>query len=255
MCIQNFDCEIPRSARNDGLSARRLIVRDAFPSFHLGIILRVCYGFRATNYAGTCYGGIDRRLIATRDRKLAQAATLWLASRNISPNAISIAGMCACIVAGIALAATSIAYYRILWIIAALGAHRSISLHSGEHRPLACSSIRPLGRIPCNANTRYGASCSRQAAANYRPAACAPQRKEIADLRKATACFPYLANGIPTVPRIVRAFAQVRAERARRSRRHCLRISIQARDRPDESRRSRPTHSMECGTESATAMN
>jgi phosphatidylglycerophosphate synthase len=64
----------------------------------------------------------DRRPIATRNRKWAQAATVWLASRNVSPNAISIAGMCACIVGGIALAATSIAYDRILWIIAALGA-------------------------------------------------------------------------------------------------------------------------------------
>jgi phosphatidylglycerophosphate synthase len=64
----------------------------------------------------------DRRPIATRNRKWAQAATAWLASRNVSPNAISIAGMCACMVAGIALAATSISDYRILWIIAALGA-------------------------------------------------------------------------------------------------------------------------------------
>jgi len=65
---------------------------------------------------------IDRRPIATRNRKWAQAATIWLASRNVSPNAISIAGMCACIVAGIALGATSITDYRILWLIAALGA-------------------------------------------------------------------------------------------------------------------------------------
>src|SRR5919204_1874761 len=65
---------------------------------------------------------IDRRPIATRNRKWAQAATAWLASRNVSPNAISIAGMCACIVAGIALGVTSIADYRILWLIAALGA-------------------------------------------------------------------------------------------------------------------------------------
>ena len=65
---------------------------------------------------------IDRRPIATRNRKWAQAATAWFAARDVSPNAISIAGMCACIVAGIALAVTSIAEYRILWIIAALGA-------------------------------------------------------------------------------------------------------------------------------------
>jgi phosphatidylglycerophosphate synthase len=65
---------------------------------------------------------IDRRPIATRNRKWAQVATAWLASQNVSPNAISIAGMCACIVAGIALGVTSIADYRILWFIAALGA-------------------------------------------------------------------------------------------------------------------------------------
>src|SRR5206468_12443099 len=65
---------------------------------------------------------MDRRPIATRNRKWAQAATAWLAARNVSPNAITIAGMCACIVAGIALGVTSIADYRILWLIAALGA-------------------------------------------------------------------------------------------------------------------------------------
>ncbi len=65
---------------------------------------------------------IDRRPIATRNRKWAQASTAWLASRNVSPNAISVAGMCACVVAGIALGLTSIADYRILWLIAALGA-------------------------------------------------------------------------------------------------------------------------------------
>jgi phosphatidylglycerophosphate synthase len=64
----------------------------------------------------------DRRPIATRNRKWAQAATAWLAARNVSPNAISIAGMCACIVAGVALGLTSISDYRILWLIAAGGA-------------------------------------------------------------------------------------------------------------------------------------
>src|SRR6059058_2237288 len=65
---------------------------------------------------------IDRRPIATRNRKWAQSATTWLASRNVSPNAISIAGMCACIAAGIALGLTSVAYHRLFWLIAALGA-------------------------------------------------------------------------------------------------------------------------------------
>src|SRR6266542_4102206 len=107
--------------------------------FILPFTATTCYPLPATVMQEAPSKAIDRRPIATRNRKWAQKSTAWLASRNVSPNAISIAGMCACIVAGIALAATSIAYYRILWIIAALGAHRSISLHSGEHRPLACS--------------------------------------------------------------------------------------------------------------------
>jgi len=65
---------------------------------------------------------IDRRPIATRNRKWAQTATAWLASRKVSPNVISIAGMCACIVAGVLLGLTSVAYHRILWLLAALGA-------------------------------------------------------------------------------------------------------------------------------------
>src|SRR5207253_2279463 len=65
---------------------------------------------------------IDRRPIATRNRKWAQAATGWLAARPVSPTATSIAGMFACMVAGIALGLTSISDYRILWLVAALGA-------------------------------------------------------------------------------------------------------------------------------------
>ena len=65
---------------------------------------------------------IDRRPIATRNRRWAQSATTWLASRNVSPNAISIAAMCACIVAGLSLGLTSVQYNRVFWLIAALGA-------------------------------------------------------------------------------------------------------------------------------------
>ena len=65
---------------------------------------------------------IDRRPIATRNRKWAQATTTWLVSQNVSPNAISIAGMCACIVAAVALGLTSVEHNRLLWLIAALGA-------------------------------------------------------------------------------------------------------------------------------------
>src|ERR1041384_5676147 len=65
---------------------------------------------------------VDRRPIATRNRKWAQSATAWLASRNVSPNAISIAGMCSCIAAGLALGLTSVEPHRVFWLMAALGA-------------------------------------------------------------------------------------------------------------------------------------
>jgi phosphatidylglycerophosphate synthase len=64
---------------------------------------------------------VDRRPIATRNRRWAQTATSWLVSRNVSPNAISIAGMCACIVAGLALGLTSVEYNRGFWLVAAIG--------------------------------------------------------------------------------------------------------------------------------------
>src|SRR5947199_5136903 len=64
----------------------------------------------------------DRLPIATRKRKWAQTATAWLAARNVSPNAISIVGMCGCIVGGVALGLTAVCDYRILWLVAAGGA-------------------------------------------------------------------------------------------------------------------------------------
>jgi len=70
----------------------------------------------------TAARAIDRRPIATRNRKWAHSATTWLAARDVSPNAISIAGMCACIAAGLALWLTSVEYNRVFWLIAALGA-------------------------------------------------------------------------------------------------------------------------------------
>jgi phosphatidylglycerophosphate synthase len=96
--------------------------RKAQGYFILPITVMTCYRLPATVMQEATSETIDRRPIATRNRKWAQAATIWLASRNVSPNAISIAGMCACIVAGIALGVTSITEYRILWLIAALGA-------------------------------------------------------------------------------------------------------------------------------------
>jgi phosphatidylglycerophosphate synthase len=53
--------------------------------------------------------------------------TTWLAARDVSPNAISIAGMCACLISGVALVATSIAYHRVEWLVAALGMQLRLS--------------------------------------------------------------------------------------------------------------------------------
>src|SRR5437879_10377004 len=91
---------------------------------------------------------MDRRAIATRNRKWAQATTTWLAARNVSPNTISIAGMCACIVAGIALGATSIADYRILWLIAALGAQLRLTANMLDGMvAIASSSTSKTGAL------------------------------------------------------------------------------------------------------------
>ena len=62
----------------------------------------------------------DRRPIATRRRKWAQDSARWLATHNVSPNAISIAGMFACIASGILLALTSSAYCRLEWLAVAV---------------------------------------------------------------------------------------------------------------------------------------
>ena len=90
--------------------------------FVLPFTVATCYRLPATVMQEAPSKAIDRRPIATRNRKWAQDATAWLASRNVSPNSISIAGMFACIFAGIALGMTSVADYRILWLIAAAGA-------------------------------------------------------------------------------------------------------------------------------------
>jgi phosphatidylglycerophosphate synthase len=84
--------------------------------------MATCYRLPATVMQEAPSQAIDRRPIATRNRKWAQTTTAWLASRNVSPNAISVAGMCACIIGGIALGTTSLVNYRILWLIAAAGA-------------------------------------------------------------------------------------------------------------------------------------
>jgi phosphatidylglycerophosphate synthase len=67
------------------------------------------------------YQGGERRPIASRDLAVSRRIASWLAARGVSPNAISIAGMLAAIVGGIALWGTSLngSATRVLWLTAA----------------------------------------------------------------------------------------------------------------------------------------
>jgi phosphatidylglycerophosphate synthase len=70
------------------------------------------------------YDPNERRPIATRDLKASQTIAAWLATHGISPNAISIFGMLAAIVGGVALASTHLVpeWARWLWLSGAAGA-------------------------------------------------------------------------------------------------------------------------------------
>lgn len=63
----------------------------------------------------------DRRPIKSRDWRISQAAAHWLADRNVSPNAISVAGMLCCLAAGAALVGTALfpELARLFWLAAA----------------------------------------------------------------------------------------------------------------------------------------
>lgn len=65
-------------------------------------------------------GSSDRRPIPARNYGWAKAITGWLVGTGITPNAISIVGMTAAIVAGVLLAATTLdVAERALWVVAA----------------------------------------------------------------------------------------------------------------------------------------
>jgi phosphatidylglycerophosphate synthase len=70
------------------------------------------------------YEPVDRRPIATRNHRWAQAVARWLADRNVSANAISISGLVAGVLGGVALAATGFidgpSAQRALWICGAV---------------------------------------------------------------------------------------------------------------------------------------
>jgi phosphatidylglycerophosphate synthase len=70
------------------------------------------------------YQPTERRPIATRDLAVSQRIAAWLAKLGASPNGISIAGMVAALLGGVAFAGTSFVspYIRWLWLAAAWAA-------------------------------------------------------------------------------------------------------------------------------------
>src|SRR5829696_3342840 len=67
---------------------------------------------------------LDRRPLASRNTRWANALAGALARRGVSPNAISVAGLVAGTLAGIAFAATAWAddwAYRLCWVAGAVG--------------------------------------------------------------------------------------------------------------------------------------
>lgn len=67
------------------------------------------------------YDPADRRPIAARNLAIFQQMAAWLADRGASPNGISIAGMIAALVGGVAFWVTSLetSYTRLFWLAAA----------------------------------------------------------------------------------------------------------------------------------------
>jgi phosphatidylglycerophosphate synthase len=68
------------------------------------------------------YNAADRRPIAARELAVFQRLAAWLADLGASPNGISVAGMIAALVGGVAFWATSFdtPYTRVFWLAAAL---------------------------------------------------------------------------------------------------------------------------------------
>lgn len=65
---------------------------------------------------------MERRPMFTRDWNISQQFARWLIARNVSPNAISLAGMAGGIVAGLALATTHwLAWPQTMFLLAAAG--------------------------------------------------------------------------------------------------------------------------------------
>jgi len=73
----------------------------------------------------TSYAATERRPIASRDLKASQLVAAWLARKGVSPNAISVAGIAASALAGVAFWLTSRdpgdVATRLLWLVGAAG--------------------------------------------------------------------------------------------------------------------------------------
>jgi phosphatidylglycerophosphate synthase len=68
------------------------------------------------------YRSGERRPIATREKKSSQLLAGWLVAKGVSPNSISVAGMIAGLVAGLAFASTNFLpeYQRLAWLLGAI---------------------------------------------------------------------------------------------------------------------------------------
>jgi phosphatidylglycerophosphate synthase len=97
------------------------------------------------------YEPIDRRPIASRERKIWQRVAAILAAKNVSPNLISILGMLVGIAAGIALYATSLAegwQQRILWLAGAIAIQLRLLANMLDGMvAIALQRASPLGEL------------------------------------------------------------------------------------------------------------
>jgi phosphatidylglycerophosphate synthase len=104
------------------------------------------------NKATETYEPDDRRPIASRDRKFWQNIAARLATRQVSPNSISVAGMAAGIVAGLLLVATSFVdsgwLQRALWLAAAAAMQlRLVANMLDGMVAIASRKASPLGEL------------------------------------------------------------------------------------------------------------
>src|SRR2546430_13535843 len=97
----------------------------------------------------------------------------------------------------------------------------------GEHRLLACSS-RQLAEMPRTLSSKASSACCRQAAGNYRLAACAPQKStsDISRLNPKRFRCHFQAQGFDALKLILRPFFEL-AEIRSLQRRNILRDRLQ----------------------------